>query len=134
MTDARPEPIWLTTTQVRVLHAESLELFGGARGIRDPGLLESALSRPVNKWMSERTDNLFERAASYAFGIARNHPFVDGNKRTSLLTVRAFLFRNGHVFSPDEVETVTMIEGLAGGTVDEAMLVAWIEANSRSRR
>lgn len=133
MTRNRREPTWLTAIQVRLLHAESLELFGGSPGIRDLGMLESALSRPVNKWHYEERDDLFELAASYAFGVARNHPFVDGNKRTALLTIRAFLFRNGYLFAPVEVETVTMIEGLAEGRVSEDFLASWIGANSRTR-
>lgn len=133
MTGTRTEPIWLSITQVRMLHAESLDLFGGSPGVRDLGMLESALARPVNKWHYDGMDSLFELAASYAFGIARNHAFVDGNKRTALLAIRAFLFRNGYEFSPDEVDTVTMIERLAEGQVDEELLSAWIDENSRGR-
>lgn len=115
-----------------MLHAASIELFGGAPGLRDPGLLESALARPVHRWHYERRQSLSELAASYAFGIARNHPFVDGNKRTALLATRAFLFRNGVHFDPDEIETVSMIEGLAAGRIDEKVLSAWIEASCPS--
>lgn len=117
-----------------MLHAESLDLFGGSPGMRDLGLLESALARPANKWHYDGTDSLYALAGAYAFGIARNHAFIDGNKRTALLAIRAFLFRNGREFLPDEVETVTMIEGLADGRVDEELLATWIEENSRSRR
>ena len=123
------EPVWLTLTQVKMLHAESLKIFGGAPGIRDQSLLESALDRPRNKWHYEGAPTLFEPASALAFGIARNHAFVDGNKRTSLLAIRAFMFKNGHTFEPEEIETVTMIEGLAEGRVDETVLAAWIEKN-----
>ena len=133
MTARRKEPVWLTSVQIRMLHAQSLNLFGGLAGIRDVGLLESALDRPRNKWEYEDQPSLFELAAAYAFGIARNHAFNDGNKRTALLSIRAFLFRNGFTFSPDEIETVTMIEGLAAGTVDETALAKWIENNVNER-
>lgn len=133
MTGTRAEPVWLSVTQVRMLHAESLNLFGGSPGIRDLGMLESALARPVNKWHYDGMDNLFALAAAYGYGIARNHAFVDGNKRTALLAIRAFLFRNGYEFSPDELDTVTMIERLAEGQVDEELLSAWIDENSRDR-
>ncbi len=127
------EPTWLNITQVRMMHSESLQLFGGSAGIRDAGLLESALVRPRNKWLYDSDTSLFELAASYGFGIAKNHAFIDGNKRISLLAIRAFLFLNGYQFVPNEVETVTVIEGLAAGTVDEQVLAAWIEVNSSPR-
>ena len=116
-----------------MLHAESIKYFGGLAGIRDEGLLESALDRPRNKFSFGRTTSLFELAAAYAFGIARNHAFIDGNKRTSLLSIRAFLFRNGYTFIPEEADTVAMIEGLAAGSVDEDILAKWIEEFSSPR-
>jgi death-on-curing protein len=126
---SRSEPVWLTAIQVRMLHAETLSLFGGPHGLRDQALLESALGRPRHLWTYRESVTHAELAASYAFGIARNHPFIDGNKRTALLVIRAFLFRNGHRFEPAEVEAVAMIEGLAAGSVSEEMLVEWIETN-----
>ncbi len=137
MSISKSEPKWLTYFHVMMLHAESLKLFGGSVGIRDQGLLESALDRPRNRWHYEQSTTVFELAAAYGFGIARNHAFVDGNKRTSLLAMRAFLYSNGYHFSPDEVETVTTIEGLAEGLaegrVDEVLLARWIEDNSSKR-
>jgi len=127
------EPVWLTEIQVRILHAEALNLFGGTPGLRDEGLLESAIARPRHV-LSYRDDaTLFELAASYGFGIARNHAFVDGNKRTALLAVRAFLFRNGYRFDPEEIETVSYMEGLADGSVTETMLAEWIARSSEQR-
>ena len=117
-----------------MLHAESLKLFGGSPGIRDRGLLESALDRPRNRWHYEPSVSVFEVAAAYGFGIAKNHAFVDGNKRTSLLAIRSFLFLNGYHFAPDEIETVTTIEGLAEGTVTEELLALWIRDNSTKRQ
>jgi len=116
-----------------MLHNESLNLFGGSPGLRDKGLLESALDRPRNKWFYEQPVSLFELAAAYAFGIAKNHAFIDGNKRTAFLSIRTFLFSNGYRFSPPEVESVTMVEGLASGEVDEALLTNWIEESSLLR-
>ena len=131
---SRPkEPTWLSVIQVRMMHLESLQLFGGSAGIRDPALLESALDRPRNKWHYNSEVSLFELAAAYGFGIAKNHAFVDGNKRISLLAIRAFLFVNGQRFTPEEVETVTVIEGLAAGRVDEQTLAAWVETNCSPR-
>ena len=126
------EPIWLTEVQVRMLHAEAINLFGGAHGIRDQSLLESALGRPRNMWAFAESVSLPELAAAYGFGIAKNHAFVDGNKRTALLAIRAFLFRNGLLFEPTEVEAVSTIEGLAAGSVKEQALADWITDNSES--
>jgi death-on-curing protein len=127
---AESEIVWLTEMQVRILHAEALNLFGGSPGIRDDGLLQSALARPQNRKAYEESSTLFDLAAAYGFGIAQNHAFIDGNKRVALLAVRAFLFRNRYHFAPDEADTVMMMEGVAGGTVPEAMLSKWIEDNS----
>lgn len=127
------EPKWLSIIQIRMLHSESIQLFGGSPGIRDVALLESALDRAKNKWHYDDTVSLFELAAAYGFGIAKNHAFIDGNKRTSLLSIRSFLFVNGYHFRPEEVETVTVIEGMAAGRVDEKQLAEWIEANCLPR-
>lgn len=126
----KDEPVWLSRIDVMILHADSLRLFGGSAGIRDRALLDSALERPRNRWRYDQPCTIFDLAAAYGFGIARNHAFMDGNKRAALLAVRAFLFLNGYHFSPDEVETVTVIEGLAAGTFDESSLARWIKDNS----
>ena len=131
--DRPDEPVWLTATQVRMLHAESLALFGGASGIRDEGLLESALGRPRHLWAYGDNVTVFDLAAAYAFGIAKNHAFVDGNKRTAVLALRAFLFRNGYGFEPDPVELVTVMEGVASGRIDETLLAEWAKENATSR-
>ncbi|MEP0548895.1 MAG: type II toxin-antitoxin system death-on-curing family toxin [Rhodothermales bacterium] len=130
---AGSDPIWLTAIQLKMLHAESIRLFGGAQGVRDEGLLQSALARPRHLRAYEEGATLFDLAAAYGFGIAKNHAFVDGNKRAALLAVRAFLFRNGYHLQPEEVETVTVMEGLAGGTVDEVLLAEWLETNAEPR-
>ncbi len=130
---AGSEPVWLSATQVRMLHAESIALFGGSDGLRDENLLGSALGRPKNRWAYGDGPSPFELAVAYAFGLTRERPFVDGNKRVGTLAIRAFLFRNGHRFSPDQVELVTVMEGVAAGTVDEGTLATWIEENLTPR-
>ena len=127
------EPRWLSAGQVRMLHAESLRLFGGRAGLRDIHLLESALARPRQRFAYGDDPDVFDLAAEYAFGLARNHAFIDGNKRAALLSVRAFLFLNGFHFEPDQIDTVTTFEGLAAGTVDPEQLANWIRQNAHPR-
>ena len=131
--ESRREPVWLTEPQIRILHAESLRLFGGLPGVRDVGLLQSALARPQQRFAYGEAPDLFDLAAAYAFGLARNHAFLDGNKRIALLSIRTFLFLNGYRFSPEEAETVAMMEGLAAGEQDEAAFSAWIRQHAVPR-
>lgn len=119
------EPVWLTTQLVIAFHDEQLRLFGGPAGLRDRGMLESALARAPNKWSYGERDPA-ALAASYAFGIARNHPFVDGNKRAALLAIIVFLGLNDIEFEAPEAEAVVMIRGLAAGEIDEDGLARWI--------
>lgn len=119
------EPRWLTVAMIVAIHDEQLAVHGGAGGLRDPGLLESALSRPRNKWEYESA-GLPELAAAYAFSIVRNHPFVDGNKRTALLAIYTFLGLNRIDFVVPEAEAATMILSLAAGEVSEESLARWI--------
>jgi death on curing protein len=120
------EVVWLTTELVVAVHDEQLQRFGGPEGIRDLGMLESALGRPINKHMYEDETDLAALAAAYAFGVARNHPFVDGNKRAALLSLIVFLGLNGIDFRVPEPEAVVAILDLAAGTLSEAALAAWI--------
>jgi death on curing protein len=122
------EPVWLTRQIIIAIHDEQLAIHGGASGLRDAGMLESALDRPKNKWSYENVE-IAELAAAYAFGIARNHPFVDGNKRTSLLALYTFLGVNGVDFDVPEAEAATMILSLAAGEVSEESLTRWIRDN-----
>jgi len=124
------EPRWLTRAMVVALHDESLALFGGLPGIRDDGLLESALARPRNRLAYQPDVELCRIAAAYGFGLVRNHPFMDGNKRTGVLSVAVFLALNGRRFDPDEVEEVRTILDLAAGNTDEEEFAAWIAANT----
>jgi death on curing protein len=122
------EPVWLTSDLVIAFHDEQLKLFGGPSGIRDRSMLESALGRPKNKW-SYGEEDLALLAAAYAYGVAKNHPFVDGNKRAALLSVVVFLGLNGVRFLADNAQAVVMIRDLAAGEVDEDGLSRWIRDN-----
>ena len=119
------EPVWLTTELVIAFHAEQLKLFGGPEGIRDKTMLESALGRPRNKFSYEETD-LADLAAAYAFGVAKNHPYVDGNKRAALLAAIVFLGLSGVDLVADNAEAVVIIRGLAAGEVAEEGFARWI--------
>ncbi|MBV8744277.1 MAG: type II toxin-antitoxin system death-on-curing family toxin [Xanthobacteraceae bacterium] len=122
------EPEWLTMDMVVAIHDEHLAIHGGSSGLRDAGSLESAIGRPRNKWAYESAE-LSELAAAYGYGIARNHPFVDGNKRTALLAMFTFLGINGIEFIVPEAEAVAMILSLAAGEVSEKSLTRWIRDN-----
>jgi death-on-curing protein len=122
------EPIWLDVEIVTDLHVEQLALFGGPDGIRDQGMLESALGRPLNKFAYGETD-LAALAAAYAFGIARNHPFVDGNKRAAFGAMIVFLGLNGIDFLAPPESATAIILALAAGEVDEEGLTRWIRDN-----
>jgi death-on-curing protein len=113
---------------VVAIHDEQLAIHGGSSGMRDMGMLESALDRPRNKWAYEAAE-LPELAAAYAYAIARNHPFVDGNKRTSLLALYTFLGINGIDFVVPEAMAAAMIMSLAAGEVSEESLARWIRDN-----
>ncbi|WP_072397092.1 type II toxin-antitoxin system death-on-curing family toxin [Hyphomicrobium sp. CS1GBMeth3] len=122
------EPVWLFPELVIAFHDEQLREFGGPPGVRDAGMLESALDRPRNKWTYGETD-LAALAAAYAFSVAKNHPFVDGNKRATLLSAITFLGLNGIDFVADNAEAVVIIQGLAAGEIDENGLARWMRDN-----
>jgi death on curing protein len=100
-----------TGGEIRLLHAESLRLFGGSAGRRDEGLLESAAGRAKHLWSFGDNPDIFDLAAEYGYGLARNHAFVDGNKRVAVLAMRTFLFLNGFRFNPEQAKMVNGIEG-----------------------
>jgi death-on-curing protein len=126
------EPLWISYEQTIAIHARQLRRFGGAPGLRDEGILRSALERPVNKWSYEQAP-LPELAAAYAFGLAKNHAFVDGNKRIAFMAMMVFLHKNGAAFSPDPAEATTIILSLAAGEVSEQSLTRWIRDNWNSK-
>jgi death-on-curing protein len=119
------EPVWLDMRIMVDAHAEQLALFGGPEGLRDAGMLESALGRPLNKFAYGETD-MAALAAAYAFGIARNHPFVDGNKRAAFIAIGVFLGLNDIEFRPDPPEATAAILSLAAGELSEESLARWI--------
>ena len=123
-------PKWLTTRMVLAIHDEQLAVFGGAQGLRDSGLLESALAKARDRYAYERDAGISRLAAAYCAGIVRNHPFVDGNKRTGLLSLQAFLALNVYRFRPAQEDEVEIILGLAAGEVEETGLARWIAANA----
>jgi len=122
------EPVWLPSNLILAIHERQLREFGGPAGVRDAGALESALGRARNRRAYEGA-NYPRLAAGYAFGIARNHPFVDGNKRAALLALVTFLGLNDIELTASEAEAVIMIRRLAAGEIDEDELASWIAAN-----
>jgi death-on-curing protein len=122
------EPDWFTYEQAVAAHSLQLRRYGGAAGLRDEGALRSALERPVNKWHYDKAE-LPELAAAYAFGIAKNHAFVDGNKRIAFIAMVAFLRKNGVVFKPDQAQSTAIILAVAAGEVSEVSLARWIRDN-----
>ena len=127
------KPVWVLPEAVRALHERLLSEFGGAVGIRDDGLLDSGLSRPVHR-LAYGSPRIPELAAAYAFGLIRDHPFVDGNKRIGFATAILFLELNGYRFAAAEVDATVQTLALAAHELDEAGYAAWLGANCRPRR
>ena len=127
------EPVWLSLTVILAIHADQVREHGGRLGTRDEGLLESALDRPRNRYFYEPDSDLAALAAAYGFGIARNHPFIDGNKRVAFQAMYVFLGINGHVISAAEEDVVRLVLDLAGGDITEEQLASWIRVNSALR-
>jgi death-on-curing protein len=123
--------IWVEIRDGLPIHDAQLTEHGGASGVRDHGLFESALARPQNLAAHGEPD-IAALAAAYAFGIAKNHPFVDGNKRTALVVLEFFLALNHHILTVDDVQCVVTILALADGTLSEAELADWIRRNIRT--
>lgn len=121
--------IWLDRRDVEAIHAAQVADFGGLGGLRDPGGLQSALARPLNL-VAYGKPSLCELAAAYGFGICRNHPFADGNKRTALVATFTFLALNGREPAAAEEDAVVTFLALAAGSLSEAALAKWLEAHS----
>lgn len=124
------EPIWIEQEAIVALHDRSLALHGGPSGIRDPGLLESALQRPLNRFHYEGETDLAVLAATYTVGIASNHPFIDGNKRAAYQALILFLALNGSPLTADRVDAIETMLRVAAGEIDIDPLPAWIRGNS----
>lgn len=128
------EPKWLTEAMIDAIHHEALHYFGGPQGVRDGSLLQSAIDRPQTKWLYRSRPSIFELAASLGWRIARNHPYVDGNKRTGLLSSRAFLFLNGKILEPAEEDEVLTMLGVVSGAISELQFADWLKRNCKSVR
>jgi death-on-curing protein len=128
------EPLWIEVRDVLAIHDRLLALHGGAPGLRDRGLLESALARSRQHYAYARSPDVIEMAALYTAGIVRNHPFVDGNKRTGFVIGVLFLELHGFDFKASEADATQVVMGLAAGTLDEAAYVAWLRENVRRKR
>ena len=120
---------WLSLEMILAIHDEAVYFFGGLGGVRERSLLESAIDKPRNKLAYEPKSSLFALAAVLGVGLARNHAFNDGNKRTALLATRAFLFINGRVLEPREADEVVTMIGVATGDVTELRFAEWLEKN-----
>jgi len=124
------EPVWVLDEVILAVHSLVLSEHGGESGIRDSALLASALARPKQKFNYEPDISMFELAASYSFGLARNHPFIDGNKRVAFTTGVLFLELNGYILKASEPEAVIIFESLADSKIDETELAQWFRLNS----
>jgi death-on-curing protein len=126
------EPRWVDEADVLDFHAEQLAEFGGLAGVRDPGLLSSALNRPRFVWaFTTPKPDIAKLAASYAYGVAKNHPFFDGNKRTALIACHTFLLLNGLTLVAPQPERVRVILELASGELDEDGLAEWLRSHTQ---
>jgi death on curing protein len=122
--EQRREPVWIEKPVALAIHDRQLAEHGGGTGVRDDGLLESALARPLNQWTYGEEDRC-QLAAAYAFGVVRNHPFVDGNKRTGWVLARLFLALNGVALSFDAGDAIRTMLDFAAGNLGEADLADW---------
>jgi death on curing protein len=128
------EPVWIDKADALAIHEDLLVLHGGAPGIRDETLLESALARARRHYAYAERRNLIHLSAAYTAGIVRNHPFVDGNKRTGFVVGALFLEMNGYRFTGREAEATQMVLALAAGKLSEAQFAAWVRDNVKRRR
>ena len=129
------EPVWIREIEALAFHAQQIALFGGSEGVRDPGLLDSALARPKNLFVyAEGDPTMYRLAAAYAAGISSNHAFLDGNKRTAMQVAFVFLESNGVVLNASQEDACLTFLSLAGGEISEAQLADWFERNTAPRK
>lgn len=126
-------PRWITEKSLKLLHDMSIAEHGGMPGLRDQGLLESAMMRPVNLHDYEGVTDIARLAAAYAFGLAKNHRFNDGNKRAAFLAMILFIEKNGCAFTADQTAAYDATMGLAAGEISEEELAGWIRGNVRPK-
>jgi len=127
------EPTWLTLTVVLAIHSDQIREHGGSLGVRDKGLLESALARPLNLHHYHPDADLFAISASYGFGIAKNHPFMDGNKRVAFQAMYTFLGLNGFSVTAAEPDVVEVMLALASGAMGEDEIAVWLREHTEER-
>lgn len=125
--------VWIDAGVIHAVHEEQLAEHGGSAGVRDEGLLESALARPQNLASYGQPD-VAACAAAYAYGLSRNHPFIDGNKRTAFVAAELFLFLNGHLLEAADADCVLTMLRVAEGSISEEDFAAWIRQNSTRRK
>jgi death-on-curing protein len=125
------EPRWIEKDALLLLHGVALARFGGDEGIRDEGLFDAALARPRNRFAYGEAKDLADLAAAYAFGLAKNHPFFDGNKRAAFLACGVFLEINNKKLRPETTDAIAAVVALAAGAIGEPQFAAWIRANWR---
>lgn len=130
MATSRREPTWLSRLVVDAIHADQLREHGGLTGVRDENALESALARPQQAWHYRTATDIPQLAAGYAFGIVRNHPYRDGNKRIGFLAMVTFLGVNGYELDASDADVVMEFVALAAGNISEDDLAAWIRGRS----
>jgi death-on-curing protein len=128
------EPQWLSRALILAIHDEQLAEHRGGSGIRDDGLLDSALARPQNRLAYGAASDLATLAAAYAFGIAKNRPFIDGNKRTAYVAAELFLDLNGVALTASDEDCVLTMLGLAAGDVDEEAFTRWLRASATGQK
>ena len=129
----KKEPLWIEERDALAIHDRLLALHGGATGLRDQGLLESALARPRQHYSYAGISDIVALGALYTAGIVRNHPFVDGNKRTGFVIGVLFLELHGFDFKASEEDATQAVMGLAAGTLDESAYGTWLRANAKRR-
>jgi death on curing protein len=128
------EPVWLDSKGVRLLQSVSLSEHGGSSGTNDAGLLDLTLTSPINKWNNNPAAHLDELAAAYGFGLARNHPFVDGNKRIAFIATVLFLRVNAYRLSSDPLDEIQTMLSLAAGELSEEEFAVWIRNHTKSTK
>jgi death on curing protein len=128
------EPVWIDERDALALHERLLALYGGAEGLRDSALLKSALARPQQHFAYAESADIVDMPSVYTGGIVRNHPFVDGNKRTGFVVGILFLELNGYRFSASEEDAAQAVLELASGNLDEAGYAAFLRANASRRK
>ena len=128
------EPLWLDERDALILHDRLLALHGGEAGVRDVGLLQSALARPRQHFVYGKAPNVIELAASYTVGVVHNHPFIDGNKRTGFVIGVLFLELNGQAFAASEEDAAQAVLAVAAGAMDEVGYARFLAANAHPRK